>query len=234
MEAFLSNTPCFLADDRWLQVMHSAIYSDEVFGDQKDLIFNLWGYLVHGPKLFKETTDIILSPTAPSQPIIEDLVERLMKSRNGLISWLGQARKVSCPRNAVIESCGDSLPLPWPKPESGKLGPSYITQLALRGTYTMCRILKSRLLYALAPSRFHYLELECQNHASTIISRMQNSTKDEGLIGTMFMSQSTWIAKGILETKDAWNDGWEGREGMIEKWKFQAWCSAIGRRPLSR
>lgn len=232
MEAFLNNTPCFLAEDRWLQVMHSAISHDESFADQKDLIFSLWSYLVHGPQLFMETTDMILSHDPPSQILIENLITRLEKSRNGLSWWLGQARKRTCSEVAEVELCGDGLALPWPKPEVGKLSPAYVTQLALRGTYTMCYILKARLLYSLAPSRFRYLEIECQNLASRIINTMQDSTRDtEGaVVGSLFMSQSTWIAKGILQTKDTWSQGWEGHQGMIEKWKYEAWCRAIGRK----
>jgi hypothetical protein len=64
------------------------------------------------------------------------------------------------------------------------------------------------------------------------MSLRQNSTKDdsESLIRNLFISQSTWIAKGTVETKEIWSEGWEDREGVMEKWKFEAWCRAMGRK----
>ena len=233
MESFLNNTSCFLDDERWLRVMHSAICKDESLAGQQSLIFNLWGYLVSGPRLFMETIDIIFSPKTPPQCVIDELLERLMRARNGLLWWLSQARELAGgSRNGELESCGDDLTLFWPMFENSSLASGDITQLTLRGTYTMCHILKARLLYSLAPSRFRHLEVECQKWARKIIDLRPSASKDRGgkLIWSVFMSQRNWIAKEILETKDAWSEGWEGREGVIERWKFGAWCRAIGRK----
>lgn len=232
MEAFLSNTSCFLAEERWQQVMRLAICNNESFADQKDLVLSLWGYLVRGPTLFKDTTEMIFSSNPPPQSAINGLIERLLNSRDSMLRWLSQLQQRTGSRDGEPESFENGLTLPWSTFESSNLGSEYVTQLALRGTYIMCRILKGRLLFALAPSRFHHLEVECQDLAGRIIGQRQNSTKDQGgrHIWNFFMSQSTWIAYGILETKEAWSQGWEGREGMIEKWKFEDWCRVIGRK----
>jgi hypothetical protein len=231
MEAFLNNTSCFLAEEPWQQVIRSAIYDDESFADQKDLIFSLWSYLVHGPKLFKETTDMIFSANTPPPRVINDLVDRLVKGRNGLLHWMRQAQELIGWRREELDGPGDGIALPWPMSENSGLGSNDATHLALQGTYTVCHLVKARLIYSLAPSRFHHLEAECQKLARRIIDLRQTPSKDPSkrLIESLFISQSTWIAKGILETKEAWSEGWETREGVIEKWKFEAWCRVIGR-----
>ncbi len=95
----------------------------------------------------------------------------------------------------------------------------------------MCYILKSRLLVALAPGRFAQMELECQELAASIMLLRKNLTNNQAgrLVSSFYMAQSTWIAKGIIETKTAWNRAFEEQDGIIEKWKFEAWCQAVGR-----
>ena len=212
--------------------MRLAICNDKTFTDQIDLVLSLWGNLVRGPGLFKETTDIIFS-AGPSPPfVISNLIERLMNSRKNLLRWLSYAQQLNGSREGDLERCEGGLALPWPTFENSRLGSGYVNQLALRGTYTMCYILKARLLYSLAPSQFHHLEIECQDLAGKIISLREELTKKEGsrLIGDLYMSQSTWVARGILETIEMCSKDWKEREGVIEKWKFEAWCRAIGRR----
>ena len=67
-----------------------------------------------------------------------------------------------------------------------------------------------------------------------------DSPNNEKLVDALFMSEVVWMAKAVIETKDIWSEGLgdaylgECREdrGMIEQWKFKAWCKAIGRRVL--
>src|ERR1700742_737500 len=93
MEAFLDNKESFLTQERWQQVLRLAVFSDESLTYQKSLAFTLWSYLIHGPKLFKETTDIICAPSTP-EPVVEDLIQRLIKCRIGLLQWLDAAQQL--------------------------------------------------------------------------------------------------------------------------------------------
>lgn len=230
MEAFLTNTPCFLADERWLQVLRTAICRDISFSDQQDVALGLWGNLVIAPQVLKETTDLILSSEHAEPEVFDKLVERIMRARENLRLWLLKAHRLSESGHGPPEGLGDGLAFAWPRFEAGKHSSAYANQLALQGTCLMCRIFKARLLYALAPARFHHLEVECQELAERVMALERHSPDEEGVaIWSLFMSQCTWIARGILETKDTWSDGCQHREGMIERWKFQAWCLSIGR-----
>jgi hypothetical protein len=224
MEAFLGNKESFLTQDQWQQVLRLAVFSDDSLTSQKSLTFTLWSYLIHGPKLFKETTDVICSSYAP-EDVVEDLIQRLIKCRIGLLQWLDAAHQLENGEPVRHEEMHTSPH--WILEDSLNTGD--ILQLTLRGTFTMCFILKTRLLYALAPSRFQELEVECQRLAQKIVSSQQHQGENQ-ITWTSFMSQSAWIAKGILATKRSWGEGCTQRDGLIDRWKFEAWCKAIGRK----
>jgi hypothetical protein len=230
MDAFLEDKPCFLDTSQWREVMHSAILNDDTFNGYKDLVISLWDALVYGPRLFRDVTDIILSPTEPAQTAIKDLLSRLRRDEKSLRLWFHMAQtKMKC--NQAEDDEEDTLFL-WPKAWKTDLSPNHIVRLVLWGTHTMCRIVKSRLIVALEPSRFHQLESECQFLAQRILDMGASPTgkANKWLVESLFMSQSLWIAKGVVETKDVWASGIEKKEGVIEKWKFEAWCKAIGRK----
>jgi hypothetical protein len=230
MDAFLGNKACFLDEEPWRSVMREAISNDESLRDQTELVFILWSGLAHGPGLFKEVTDLIFSPTAPSQAVIDDLIDRLVRDRNFLLCWLLEAQHNS--KDKALEGWEDGPAFPEASLDNGQLNPGHITQLALRGTYTMCRILKARLLYALAPAQFQHLEAECQDLAERILDLRDEVAKGGGnkLVDSLFMSQSIWIAEGIVRTREAWSSEYITEDGMIDRWKFVVWCRAIRRK----
>ena len=219
----MDNKACFLAEDRWQQVLRQAVFSDNSLACYKSFAFSLWSYLVHGPGLFKETTDIVCSPSTP-RPVIEDLMERLLECRIGLLKWLDSARMMETGKSKDNVNRASEC---WILEDGLDYG--NIAQLTLRGTFIMCLILKTRLLYALAPSQFPELELECQILAQKTIESEQHQGENQAT-WTSFRSQSAWLAKGILATKQSWGEVGKERDGVIEKWKFEAWCKAIGRK----
>ncbi|KAK3370800.1 hypothetical protein B0T24DRAFT_300131 [Lasiosphaeria ovina] len=232
-EAFLNNKSCFLAEDAWLRVLRAAISGDASLARQMDLVLALWGHLVGGPHVFEMTTALVCAPSPPPQGVVDDLVERLLGDRARLLVWLGMAQqRIGLRMHGSYEDdemARDVSAFPAGEDESEDDG----THLALRGTYTTCRILKARLLVALAPARFRHLEAECQELAGRVM-RLGDQQPSAGrvsgsLVGSLFMSQSSWIAKAIVETRDVWAAESAG-SGMIERAKFEAWCRAIGRK----
>lgn len=214
--------------------MCDAISSDESLMGQKDNAVDLWSHLVHGPKLFKETTDFILSSGVRDDVVGNRLIRRLDGDRNGLLGWIAAAQERAGWDSQCSAQSPYSMLLPWPAAECGNLNSQQVTDLALWGTCYMCLILKSRLLYALAPSRYKALEHECQTLAAgiTSLSKVWNLSGGRPAIESLFISQSDWIAMGVILTKVSWSEDAE-REGPIASWKFKAWCDAIQRSPCS-
>ncbi|KAK3350236.1 hypothetical protein B0T25DRAFT_262523 [Lasiosphaeria hispida] len=219
-EAFLSNKPSFLASPAWHRILHTAILNDTSLAPQADLVLALWGQLVSGPEIFKRTTDLICAAVPPSQTAIDEVIDRILRDRASLAKWLCMAQqRLGLP----IEGSAAVFPL----------GSLDATQLALRGTYATCTILKGRLLVALAPVRFRQVEIECQEMATRIMSLGDQSAGGYiggGLVGSLLMSQGSWIALAIVKTKMIWEEETqESGGGMIERMKFEAWCDAMGR-----
>jgi hypothetical protein len=229
MEAFLSNTDCFLAETSWANVLGSAISSDDSDLPTKQHCSDLWRSLVHGPTLFKAVTIAIFTPWN-LEHTIEELIDLVEKSRQGLLRWLRQALQMQSMQPRLSEACTISVFTLFEMLERG-LGVENPTLLTLKGTFVMCYMTKVRLLFSLAPSRYYHLELECQRLATEIMRSKQHQDRDQDgqLVWSSTMSQSEWIAKGVLATRKAWGEGWEDRHGLIEKWKFKAWCKSIGR-----
>jgi hypothetical protein len=108
---------------------------------------------------------------------------------------------------------------------------SQINPLEIQGTLILCRLMKLRLLFALAPARFPNLEIESQRLASQVmnVEKSLNEQKEGRMMSGLFMSQTTWIAKATIETHEIWKTAVENKS-IIDKWKFEAWCFAMGRR----
>lgn len=229
METLLSNTACFLNDRKWLNLIQRAVLSDEALVKHKDLMAMLWAALTIAPRLFRDATAVIMAPSSTSWQDREKVVEELLVARESLIQWQALAES-HAEFPSALEQSGERLAVRWPSFSLPERGSTHNLSLAMYGTYAMCRIFKARLLYALNPARFHNFEDECQTLASRV-TELSHRPNDEQRWNThsLFMSQSTWIAKGILETREMWKADTLTGNGAIEKWKFEAWCSSIGR-----
>ena len=231
MEAFSTNTRCFLSEKAWLRVLRTAIRHERSFSDQQNWALALWEGLVIGPQALRETTDIIMFADSVEQYRVDRLVDKMLYARERLLLWLIHSRPNGSVDEELDRRLEDGLAFTLPAPPNSRQGQSaaYANQLALQGACLLSRILKARLLYALVPARFHHLEIESQELSERIVAlRDQIPDGDAGAVWSLFTSQCNWVAKGILETKTTWSDGWQHHEGMIEKWKFQAWCQSIG------
>jgi hypothetical protein len=231
MEAFSTNTRCFLADKRWLHVLRVAVRSAGFSLDQQHWASALWEGLVIGPQAFRETTDIILSEDPEKATRAEKVIDLMLFARERLLKWLVRSHPNSSADRELARRLEDGLAFAFPSHPRGKQRTSstYANQLALQGACLLSRMLKARSLYALAPARFYHLEIECQELAERIMAmKERTSIEDSAAIWSLFISQCNWVAQGVLETKDKWSDGCQFREGMIEKWKFREWCLSIG------
>lgn len=232
MSAFLSNTTCFLEQSQWQAVIREAVNEDATLSNDKEFVLALWGGLIELPRLFKDTTALLMASCPPPQKNIDELIERLLAKRKNLMIWLTMIRK-----NPIIKDGGlvddDNGVLIFSTDFDYKaLGPWCLTRMALRGTYAVCRMVKSRLLYAVSPEKFQPMEAEAQDIARRVLSLQDDmaAAKQSNLVWNQFMAQGSWIAKGIVETKDLWGEKRDTNEGMLEKWKFEKWNQVIGRK----
>ncbi|KAL1905116.1 hypothetical protein Sste5344_009167 [Sporothrix stenoceras] len=230
MDAILGNKACFLEEAAWKELMRTVIRNDASLVHLRDISLDIWNQIVTGPRKFKAVTDAIASPTPLDRVALDTIIQHLMEDRASLLGWMERAKQIPGLRDGDFEVDEYGIIFPRPSFERDDSSPDRVTFLALWGTNIMCRILKTRLLVAMAPAWFRTLELECQYLAAKIVSLDQittaNNSSRKGVLQTSFISQSTWIVKGVIETKDIWAEGQDsdGGENMIETWKFEAWC----------
>ncbi|KAL7967964.1 hypothetical protein HDV63DRAFT_396082 [Trichoderma sp. SZMC 28014] len=217
---------------QWQIVIREAVNEDPTLSNDKEFVLALWGGLIELPRLFKDTTALLMAPCLPPKKVVDDLIERLLAKRKNLMIWLTLLRK-----NPIVKSGGliddeNGVLIFSPDFDYKTLGPWCLTRIGLRGTYAVCRMVKSRLLYALAPEKFQHMETEAQDIASRILNLEDDlaAAKQSALIWNQFMAQGSWIAKGIVETKDIWGEKPHRDNIMLEKWKFEKWNKVIGRK----
>ncbi|KAK4071359.1 uncharacterized protein Triagg1_6020 [Trichoderma aggressivum f. europaeum] len=240
-EAFLSNKLCFLAEEPWKRVLRAAICNDpSIPSTQSELMHELWSSLIYGPNIFKLVTDLVLAPVEPRPSIIETTIKRIQRDLDHLDMWAGLLRRHKsvadkiCSRDSPLMS--SKFAADW---DSSK---RYVPWQVLQGTHTMCSMLKRRLLTSLAPSRYPHIELECQSLARLAMgldSDPATPSKENDLPGGLFMAQTIWVARAVVNTKSMWCETGAGRNeagvqdgqqrSMIEKWKFRLWCKELGR-----
>lgn len=161
---------------------------------------------------------MITAAEAPSPQEYTALIEDMMSHNESLLFLTDLLQQ----RLAAADSRNEIMP--------GSNG-SQVNPLEIEGTLIICRLMKLRLLFALDPARFSAMEAESQSLASQIMyfDKQLGEEKEGRIMGGLFMSQTTWIARATIETYDVWTTEVES-EGMIAKWKFEAWCCAMGRR----
>ena len=182
----------------------------------------LWSHLVFGPTIFKMITDIILAPFPPSRDTIERAIERVQMDLEHLQMWAGLLQE----RQSSEEDEGANVRA-FPSQTSESAGDRSMQRIpwqVLQGTYTMCVMLKRRLLTSLAPNRFRNVEVQCQTLADIVINTSASSSFDSISSG-LFTAQTVWIAQSIVATKSMWcenaadclhgRDQAERNEGMI-------------------
>ncbi|UKZ71439.1 uncharacterized protein TrAtP1_012394 [Trichoderma atroviride] len=217
-EAILDNRHCFLTDESWKTVICESILSDEYFYNYRDIVTCLWTHLVWGPNHFKLATDMISAMEAPTPQEYTALIKDMISHNESLLCLTDLLQQ----RLAAADNRSEIVP--------GSKG-SQVNPLEIEGTLIICRLMKLRLLFALDPARFSAMEAESQNLASQVMyfDEQLGQEKEGRIMGGLFMSQTTWIARATIETYDVWKTE-VGSEGMIAKWKFEAWCCAMGRR----
>ena len=233
--------PCFLEAERWQRVIQAAVRSDVLVPpEQALLVIELWAGLGKGPNLFRAVEDLVRSSLA-SPPGRESLIRDLIHEQEHLKEWLVLAEiyQYGSARNLQRSLAHGAMALIRDY-KSGRVPPEQqVTWRVLQGTYLLCLLVKSRLLYALSPGAFPELEASCQQVAHEVRTLVANSVKsaDERLTGGLFTSEIVWVADSVIETSDAWRPGpaetsierARGDNGMIERWKIDAWCKAMGR-----
>ncbi|KAL6702270.1 hypothetical protein J3F84DRAFT_399691 [Trichoderma pleuroticola] len=240
-EAFLNHRTCFLAEDEWERVIREAIGGDTSNStDDNNAVLSLWTHLIDGPDLFKKVTEMMMSPEPVPPSNLQVAIEGLMDDLQELHEWLGMEYDIRNTKYPPQGTTGNfyAWHMDFRQSIISLQQQRHASWPILQGACITSWLTRARLLTALAPARFHDLEMVSQKFAYDIKNWRTNSSSlvDAGLLGGLFMWQTVCAGRANCKTNAVWTEGWSmglyGRNrkhgGMIEREKFVAWCDTIG------
>ncbi|OCK85755.1 hypothetical protein K432DRAFT_448397 [Lepidopterella palustris CBS 459.81] len=224
-ESLLNNSSCFLEQPSWQRILPSMITtSDSPFSDRSPIVLSFWSRVMASASYFKDVTDLIYSQFSPSQPSPSqsELISRGLCRRESFFQWRQEF-------NALVKG------IPYSRcPHAQK---QYTKLSQVLGVYLSCLALLSRLIGAVSSSLRSELEDESQALAMEV-ARMEKEASSKSPMAGFFLAQKMTIARSITDTADMWKDslgigcGNEEPgvgEAVIERWKFERWCTAMAR-----
>jgi hypothetical protein len=213
-ECLLKNERCFLEQKQWQEVFKSVIDEDAVITDRSEAVVTLLMNKCQIPGCAADVTGLICTNTPPSDSEIERITTKVRQLRTNFLNWNKKYK-------TIVANCPDMYPG----------SPNHDSHCKVIANYLSCVMITSRLLAAISPSERKELELYSQWLAREMIdleAQVRSSPTN------LFMAQTMAVANAVIATKDDWLDGKvkgeDGKEGLIERRKLEAWCKAFGRK----
>lgn len=170
------------------------------------------------PGIFAEITNIVCQEKSLSQSAQARAIQTVRQFRKDLIQWSstycsyiltqGARQQRHRPDDKLVELLGTSL---------------------------LLRIIASRLLGAISTAERAVLEDEalCLAKEVTTLEKDMSSVNRRA---SFYLAQKARVANATLQTSGLWEDtdiaSTEGK--LIEKWKFERWCSLIPRKTSTK
>lgn len=172
------------------------------------------------PGFFADVTAIICKPGQLGTPRVVDISPRIRRLRADLFAWHSRYGR-------FMVELGRELPAGSAEQDSHS---------KVEATYLCCMIITTRLLSSIAPSDRVDLEFSASEHADRMF-RLEEEVRDVNVQTTLFLAQTLGVSASIKMTMEDWigdlsldKRGLEDSEGVIARWKFEAWNNVCGRK----
>lgn len=175
----------------------------------------------------QDVKDLFFNPISPGRR--QDLIRCLLAEYEHMKRWLVLAEQYQYGTNnnrwlTLAEGATALL-------QEATFREQPIAWRVLIGTYSLNLLVNLRLLFALSPLQFSEMESVSQIIAKRVAHMVEDldSYKNDRLVGGLFKSQTLWMAKAVLSTRDCWGGGMPPTEssGMIDGWRFKTWTDAM-------
>jgi hypothetical protein len=222
-ESLLNGKRCFLEQKLWQKVMHSVIEEGlaSSIADRSDIVVGLLAFKSCIPGFFVDVTNLICIDPNPDIQVIEDTASRIRALRQNFLNWYSRYQN-------VLGQCKELYP-----------GSSeYDSHCKVFANYLSCNMISSRLLAAISGKERAEVEKSVQALAGRMFL-LEEEVKIASAQTIMFMAQTLAVAKATMVTAEDWlvkddvDDGLHGvrsENGLIERWKFEKWAKAFGRK----
>ncbi|RFU26707.1 hypothetical protein B7463_g9631, partial [Scytalidium lignicola] len=218
-ESMLNNETCFLEEPEWTAVFKSIIVKDSIVADRSEAAINLLILKSYISRLFLDVTNAVCYPEYSGGPPLEDIVARAEKLKADLRAWRANFDTL-CPR-------------PWPSKDITM----YDKCVKVVGVYYSLVILSNRLVSAVSGLNRAKMEADVQNLADQSLG-LGVEARSVSAQAKLFLAQSGIIAQTVKATAADWMDLSDivvdekgvPVTGLIDKKKFEDWCSLLGRK----
>jgi hypothetical protein len=186
------------------------------YGFRSEPSILLWNLYIRMPGLFRQISQIVCHQETISQEAIEQALKAGHEFRHEVAAcrtqfeliptFLAEARG-----SETIDQVLDSL---W----------------AMFGTSLALSIIGNRLHSAICHDEAGELEKETLMHAKQLRALCADASLSNPWAGLFLEQKRVASAESVLQTEEIWEQGIRGSRGIIEKWRFEAWCHAMPRR----
>lgn len=200
----------------------------------------IWSQLADGPNTFREVAQLVRNRSMTERRV--RLVAKLLAEQERLKEWAMSAEHyLYGTKSSEWKGFVDCASRMLKRGKNKSAFQKSVTWSVLQGTFLLCCMIKSRLLFAVGPWQFAYAEKTCQGIADVVLAArgdLITATGDESpaiesekLKGGLFMSEVSWMARAVRQTSDFWSEASVSRTGkdVIDKNTFNTWCASIGR-----
>lgn len=179
------------------------------------------------PGKFTGVTAIICSKGQYGIPNVDEVATSTRQLRSDLLRWHR--------RYEALMKTITNIPLG---------SAEYDSHCKVYATYLCCMIITTRLLSAISAIERPYLEESASVHAERMF-RLEEEVRDVSVQTTLFLAQTLGVSHSIKITTGDWvlgnspgsiSSGSENSEcfddanGIIARWKFEAWNRVCGRK----
>jgi hypothetical protein len=198
---------CFLDDPAWNDVLLATMKPEATFAPRSHLGIFLGSRMTRMPGLFRDITHAVCRRETISPAALEGLVNRGLELRSDLV----ECRSMY---DDLVKTAGR-------KKDQG-------ARHEIFGLSLTVSVIINRLLGAIWPSQRNTLEDECLDLAQKL-KALDEVGADSPKVA-FYLTQKNRMMDAMVRTTGLWRDR-DGEEGeVIQKWKFDAWCSAIPRK----
>ncbi|KAH8812369.1 hypothetical protein F5884DRAFT_785194 [Xylogone sp. PMI_703] len=208
-EAIRTNEQCFLQQQPWQEALDaSTIPADKLTSDRGSAVISLRKLAVHLPGLFKNATTMMCHPDDFSGKEVQRLIARVRNLRQEFLQYHAE----------LEDQIRDSRDFSQTPPNSDLM-------YEMLGTSLVSLAMANRLLSALGDFQAEQLEHDALLYSAEVV-RLEEDMISTGGWASFYLTQKVSIAASIRKTAAIWKIA-PGK--MIEKWRFDRWCSAMQR-----
>lgn len=200
------NEACFLEDDPWQNLICSTA-ANQAYIRRGYMGVSLLCLMTRIPRLMRDVTRVVNDRDGVAADALNSLAARIRRFRTSLKKW-----------RANFEGMLPNL-------RHSQIGsPVTDESFELQCANLTLQTLACRMLSAICMDMAAALESEAQTYAAEVADA-EREVAPRNVWAGLYITQKAAITGATVRTKHLW----KGDSGIIERWRFKAWCDEFPR-----